>query len=84
MKFDTGDFNEESSNHFSFGWTKITGTLRDKLRTSFWEIFTGYSQLNPVYTLALFISLRSNLILFFHLRLGLPNGLFPRCFPTKI
>jgi hypothetical protein len=30
------------------------------------------------------ISLRSILMLYFHLRLGLPSGLFLSCFPTKI
>jgi len=30
------------------------------------------------------ISVRSIIILSYHLRLGLPIGLFPSCFPTKI
>jgi hypothetical protein len=38
------------------------------------------SQIDPVYT----ISLRSILILFIHLRLGLLSGLFPSGFPTNI
>jgi hypothetical protein len=39
------------------------------------------SQIDPVYTTPS-VSLRSILILFTILRLGLPNGLFPSGFPT--
>ena len=41
------------------------------------------SQLDPVHTHPHTTSWRSILILSFHLRLGLPSGLFPSGFPTK-
>ena len=42
------------------------------------------SQLNPVHAPPpIPLPEKSNLILFSHLRLGLPNGLFPSDFPTK-
>jgi len=41
------------------------------------------SHLNPVHTVNL-TSLRTILILFFHLFLGFPSGLFPTGFPTEI
>ena len=39
---------------------------------------------NNAYPEPIHISLRSTLILFFHLRLGLPNGLFPVGLPINI
>jgi len=41
------------------------------------------SQMNPVHNIPSY-SLRSILILYFHLRPGFPSGLFPSDFPNKI
>jgi hypothetical protein len=50
-------------------------------RARHWSLFWArWLQSTPSHT----ISLRSILILSSHLRLGLPSGLVPSCFPTKI
>jgi hypothetical protein len=42
------------------------------------------NQIDPVYTIPLYICLRSILTLSTHQRLGLPSGLFPSGFPTNV
>jgi hypothetical protein len=42
------------------------------------------SQINSIHTIQSYLSLRSILILFTHLRFGLPSGLLPSGFPTNI
>jgi hypothetical protein len=47
-------------------------------------LVTILSHINPVHNTLFYLSLRSILILFSHLCLGLPSGLFPSGFPTNI
>ena len=58
------------------------GTRRFRIRKGF-PIILFLSRINPVLVL-IPVSSRSILILFSHLRLGLPKGLFPVGLPVKI
>jgi len=69
--------------HFTMGYcgsrtqTLNTADTKEPLWTRSWAIFVHFSTPEPIY-------LRSILMLFSHLLLGLPSGRFSRGFPTKI